>query len=184
MDVSSVHWPGSNWNGPPPIMSSIGLNVPGDRNSRVVPRASPAAKPSRQPRNRSRVLISGISRLLRCTDRPSRARRHAVAGFRASAVGEQPSPCLATTPRSGPALPPPFSPCRTSQQPTTMPVRPTPPQQCRYTTLPSPKGVIHGVEDPCHLLPRARDVPISDRMPRVHYRRAQVKRFLFRESGV
>ena len=39
--------------GPPPTMSVSGSKVPGGRNSRVVPTASPTASPSRHPRNRS-----------------------------------------------------------------------------------------------------------------------------------
>ena len=38
-----------------PSMSLIGSNVPGRRNSRVVPTASPTARPSRQPLYRLRV---------------------------------------------------------------------------------------------------------------------------------
>lgn len=44
IDVSSVHWPGRNRNSPPPTVSSNGVNVPGRRNSSVVPRESPAAR--------------------------------------------------------------------------------------------------------------------------------------------
>ena len=49
IDVSSVHWPARSPNGPPPTMSSIGSNEPGRLNSSVVPSASPAAWPTRQP---------------------------------------------------------------------------------------------------------------------------------------
>jgi len=57
MEVSSVHSPGLRWNGPPPIMSVSGANVPGGLNSKVVPKASPAASPSRAPRYLSRVVL-------------------------------------------------------------------------------------------------------------------------------
>ncbi len=56
--VQSEACPGFRSNGPPLTMSSIGSNVPGALNSSVVPSASPAARPSRQPRNRSRVVGS------------------------------------------------------------------------------------------------------------------------------
>ena len=62
-EVSSVHWPGRKRNGPPPTMSSISSNEPGDSNSSVVPSASPAANPNRQPRNRSRSAASLTRRL-------------------------------------------------------------------------------------------------------------------------
>src|SRR5205823_6859046 len=51
IEVSSVHSPASRWKGPPPNMSSIFLNDPGDLNSRVVPTASPTASPSIAPLN-------------------------------------------------------------------------------------------------------------------------------------
>ena len=54
IDVSSVHSPAANRNGPPPTMSVIGSNVPGARNSTVVPTASPQARPTSAPRARSR----------------------------------------------------------------------------------------------------------------------------------
>jgi hypothetical protein len=38
---------------PPSTMSAMGSKVPGGLNSNVVPRASPTARPSRHPRNRS-----------------------------------------------------------------------------------------------------------------------------------
>jgi hypothetical protein len=57
MEVSSVHSPGLRWNGPPPIMSASGANVPGGLNSKVVPRASPVANPRRAPRYLSRVIF-------------------------------------------------------------------------------------------------------------------------------
>src|SRR3990172_8784175 len=53
MDVSSVHSPGRRAEGPPPTMSSMGSKEPGGLNSRVVPSASPTARPSRHPRYRS-----------------------------------------------------------------------------------------------------------------------------------
>jgi hypothetical protein len=56
IEVSSVHSPGARRNGPPPIMSAIFAKEPGEQNSRVVPRASPTASPSRLPRNRSMRL--------------------------------------------------------------------------------------------------------------------------------
>src|SRR5688572_17047377 len=52
MDVSSVHWPGSRRKGPPPTISEIGVKLPRERNSRVVPTASPTARPRRQARFR------------------------------------------------------------------------------------------------------------------------------------
>jgi hypothetical protein len=57
IEVSSVHSPGSNPNGPRPTMSDTGLKVPGGLNSSVVPSASPAASPSIAPRNRSRTAV-------------------------------------------------------------------------------------------------------------------------------
>src|SRR5258708_20265864 len=50
IEVSSVHSPGARSNGPPPAISSILLKEPGARNSRVVPSASPVARPSKAPR--------------------------------------------------------------------------------------------------------------------------------------
>ena len=45
-------------NGPPPTMSLIGVNVPGDLNSSVVPTASPHARPSSAPTARSEAVTS------------------------------------------------------------------------------------------------------------------------------
>lgn len=53
IDVSSVHWPARSWQGPPRIISASGSKRPRGQNSTVVPAASPAANPRRQPRNRS-----------------------------------------------------------------------------------------------------------------------------------
>src|SRR5574341_1145404 len=53
MEVSSVHSPGRRPKGPPPTMSSMGSKEPGGLNSKVVPSASPTARPSRHPRYRS-----------------------------------------------------------------------------------------------------------------------------------
>ena len=53
IEVSSVQYPGANSNGPPPTISWRGENEPGDRNSRLVPSASPTAKPIKHPRKRS-----------------------------------------------------------------------------------------------------------------------------------
>jgi CYTH domain-containing protein/CHAD domain-containing protein len=58
IDVSSVHAPAGRPNGPPPTMSVTGSNVPGARNSTVVPTASPAARPSRAPIARSCAVWS------------------------------------------------------------------------------------------------------------------------------
>src|SRR6266542_2357143 len=58
IEVSSVHAPGASWKGPPPIMSSIGAKEPGGLNSRVVPSASPTARPNIAPRYRSAVFMS------------------------------------------------------------------------------------------------------------------------------
>ncbi len=63
IEVSSVQSPGRRSNGPPPTMSSIGSNESRERNSRVVPTASPEASPTKQPRNRSR---SGAQRNFVC----------------------------------------------------------------------------------------------------------------------
>ena len=57
IDVSSVHAPAGNANGPPPTMSVTGANVPGGENSTVVPTASPTARPSSIPRARSMIEI-------------------------------------------------------------------------------------------------------------------------------
>ena len=62
MEVSSVQSPGLRWNGPPPVISASGANVPGGLNSKVVPKASPAANPSRAPRypplRQTRMLLA------------------------------------------------------------------------------------------------------------------------------
>ena len=60
MDVSSDHWPGSRVNGPPPVMSLTGSNVPGGWNSTAVPPASPAPRPRRQPRYRSAAELRDV----------------------------------------------------------------------------------------------------------------------------
>ena len=51
----------SSRNGPPPTMSVSGSNSPGRVNSTVVPRASPAARPSSAPRYRDRRSINDPS---------------------------------------------------------------------------------------------------------------------------
>ena len=64
MDVSSVHWPAWRSKGPPPTISVNASKVSRCRNSTVVPTASPAARPTRQPRNLSsgsiRSILNGI----------------------------------------------------------------------------------------------------------------------------
>ncbi len=69
MEVSSVHWPGSREKGPPPTMSVIGSKVLGDLNSRVVPRASPAASPKSPPWKRERRSMTSDGRFGRQPDR-------------------------------------------------------------------------------------------------------------------
>src|SRR5258706_584637 len=58
MEVPPVHSPGARLKGPPPTMSVIGVKHPGASNSKVVPKASPTANPSKHPRNRSLLFIS------------------------------------------------------------------------------------------------------------------------------
>ena len=50
MLVSSVHCPARSENLPPPVIVVSGLKLPASRNSTAVPRASPSARPIRQPR--------------------------------------------------------------------------------------------------------------------------------------
>ncbi len=62
MDVSSVHWPASRPNGPPPCMSVNGLKLPRGQNSTAAPTASPVASPRRQPRNRFEIESSAFTK--------------------------------------------------------------------------------------------------------------------------
>ena len=55
------------------------------------------------------------------------------------------------------------SPCRISQQPTTVPVRPTPPQQWTYTVRAAVDRLVDVVEDPRHVRNRRR-AHVDDRM--------------------
>src|SRR5574341_963855 len=67
MDVSSVHSPGRKPKGPPPTMSSMGSKESGGLNSRVVPSASPTARPSRHPRYRSIGSIELSAQVMEAT---------------------------------------------------------------------------------------------------------------------
>src|SRR5882724_10864150 len=71
MEVSSVHSPGTRQNGPPPTIPCSFSNVPGARNSTVVPSASPDARPSRAPRYLSLWSMRGHFTLSGFKLRPS-----------------------------------------------------------------------------------------------------------------
>ena len=60
MEVSSVHSPGAQPNGPPPAMATGSPWIRAGANSYPAPRASPQARPSRTPAARS--VCAGLSR--------------------------------------------------------------------------------------------------------------------------
>ena len=94
MDVSSVHWPGFSPNGPRPIVSSIGMNVPGLLNSSVV--AKRIAR--RQSQQASAKTVAGRCLAHKVTPwalaQSNCERRLPAEGFRANRFGKElfPSP--------------------------------------------------------------------------------------------
>jgi len=69
-------------------------------------------------------------------------------------------------------------PCSCNQHPTTRPVRPTPPQQCRKTAPSFPDATIDRQEDLTQISCRLRHAEIRDRKPIVCYGNVRTKGFL------